>query len=466
MDNNTRKNLGIIEITVDDDAMTAYVKLYKMEHENPENIHEIINAALDAAKIVYGRKEEVIKKLAARPIFNIKIDVAKGDPPTHGTDGEVLYLVKKNSEYAPEYNIEGNTDYKNLDYLQLVKKGQILCHIKKESVGSEGINVFGKPVAGKNGRPPLNPIGKNTELSEDGTMLFASLDGQVDFTKDKVNINDLLKIREHVNMMTGNIDFSGDVNVGGDVQSGFSVKSGANISINGVVESADLIATGNVRVSKGINGVGSECIYVGGDLKCKYIENAVIFVEGDIYADYIINSRITCNGNIFLKGSRELVAGGEVKLRGELHAKDIGSEMEWSTKIHFIETHIIGDEMEINKLKAQNEEYLANMKLLSEVIAKFSGFRSIDVSPQIKEQVKSIKNQIVLIKEKISENTGVINKLESELTYEYHGSVNCKRKLYRGVKIKFGTEIFNFNLESLEHCKIYYLDGKIIQTTL
>lgn len=466
MDNNTPKNLGIIEVTVDDDAMTAYVKLYKMEHENPQNIYEIINSALDAAKVVHGRKEGVIKKLSDRPLFNIKIDVAKGDPPTHGADGEVHYLVKRNSEYAPDYNIEGNTDYKNLDYLQMVQKGQILCHIKQESPGIEGMNVFGKPVPGRNGRPPINPIGKNTELSEDGTMLLASTDGQVDFTKDKVNINDLLRIREHVNMATGNINFSGDVNVGGDVQSGFSVKSGANISINGVVESADLVAVGNVRVSKGINGVGLESIHVGGDLKCKYIENAVIFVKGDIYADYIINSKIMCDGNIILKGNRELIAGGEIKLRGELHAKDIGSEMEWPTKISFLETHIIGDQEEIRRLKAENEEYLASVKLLSEVISKFTGVRGLDVSPKVKEQVKSVKNQLVLIKEKISENTAIINKLESELTYEYHGSINCKRKLYRGVKIKFGTQTFNFNLESLEHCKIYYYDGKIIQTTL
>lgn len=466
MDNNTPNKLGIVEITVDDDAMTAYVKLQKMEEATPETIYESIIAGLDAAKIIYGRKEETIKKLAERPIFNIRIDVAKGEPPVNGIDGTVTYLVKRNAEYMPEYDTEGEIDYKNLDYLQLVSKGQVLCHITQETPGMDGMNVFGMPVAGKKGRPPLNPTGKNTELTEDGTMLLASVDGQIDFTKDKVNINDMLKVREHVNMMTGNIDFSGDVNVGGDVQSGFAVKSGANISVNGVVESADISAEGNVRVSKGINGVGTERIYVGGDLKCKYIENAVIFVAGDIYADYILNSKITCNGNIFLKGSRELVAGGEIRLRGELHARDIGSAREWPTRILFMETRIVGDEEEVNRLKAQNEEYYANVKLLSETVSKFTGFNSINISSHVKEQIKSIKNQIVLLKERIGENSAMIDKLESELTYEYNGFIHCKRKLYRGVKISFGSEMFHFNLESLERCRIYWQDNKIVQGTL
>jgi uncharacterized protein len=49
---------------------------------------------------------------------------------------------------------------------------------------------------------------------------------------------------------------------------------------------------------------------------------------------------------------------------------------------------------------------------------------------------------------------------------EFPGAVVCKRKMYQGVKINFGEERFQFQLDNIEHCRIFWADNTIIQGTL
>jgi len=454
----------LIEVTASDDGMTGFIKLVKQGENPPPLTKEQLMEALQANRIIYGIKESSVEKLAARPIYNIKIEVAKGLPPVHGQDGYVTYYVKRDSEYRPEINLEGTIDYKNLDYFQLVKKDQVLAEITKEAEGTEGRNIYGAAVPAKNGRVPNSPVGKNTHLIQNDTLLVADCDGVIRFTRDIVDVNDMLKINGDVDQLTGNINFTGDVNIEGDVSDGFTVKSGGNIIVKGVVEDAAIEAAGNVHISKGINGGGTNSIYVGGNLKCKYIEHANIHVEGDIAADYIIDSNVTCMGNIELSGSKELIVGGEVRVFGELHARDIGSESERTTKIEMIGIKNMDTET-IEKLTEERNELSERVQLLMENVQKLNHSR-MNASDEVLEQLSLAKKQILVIRDKIDELNYQIQQLEKNWTMEFPGSIFCKRKIYQGVKISFGEEKFQFTLDNIEHCRIFWADGKIIQGTL
>jgi len=454
----------LIEVTSSDDAMTGYIKLVKQGANFLPVTKEQLMDALKANRIVYGVKESSLEKLAARPIFNIKIEVAKGLPPVDGKDGYVTYYVKRDSEYRPEINLEGEVDYKNLDYFQIVKKDQILAEITKETEGTEGRNIYGSAMPAKIGRPANSPAGKNTCLIQDDTLLVAECDGVIRFIRDTIDVNEMLKVNSNVDQLTGNINFSGDVTVEGDVSSGFSVKSGGNIIIKGVVEDAAIEAAGNVHISKGINGGGRNSIRVAGNLKAKYIEHANIHVEGDINADYIIDSNVTCLGNIELAGSRELIVGGDVKVMGELKARDIGSESERNTRIEVLGVKIM-DTQSIERLTKERDELNTRLQQLLENAQKLSQSR-MGADDNVMEQLAMAKKQILVIKEKIDQLTFQIQQLEKDWTMEFPGSIICKRKLYQGVKIYFGEERFNFELSNIQHCRIFWADGKIIQGTL
>jgi uncharacterized protein (DUF342 family) len=151
-------NLDLIDVITERDGMLGYIKLNKPEEDaEPIELEDLL-AALKDNDITFGIKTDVVEKLENRPIYGIKIEVARGVEPIDGDDGYVNYFVKKSNEYKPEISEEeGRVDFKDLDYFQLVKKGQVLCEIVKETKGTDGTNIYGAPVPAKEGRPPISP---------------------------------------------------------------------------------------------------------------------------------------------------------------------------------------------------------------------------------------------------------------------------------------------------------------------
>lgn len=463
----------LIEVSISDDKKQGFIKLEKKEEGCNTFTKEQFQTALKEKFIVFGIIDSAIEKLAQRPIFNIRIKVAAAEEPVDGEDGFVKLFVKKDSEYKPEYSEENRVDYKSLNYFQMVKKGQVLCEIVKEKDGVAGTNILGETIPAQKGKKPLIPAGKNTSLNEDETLLTADCDGIVKFG-NTIQINEMLHISKNIDFSTGNIDFPGDVTIDGDVSSGFSVKAGGNIIIKGVVEDAKIEAAGNVVIAKGIYGGNLGNVKVGKDLRCNYIENAVLSVEGDITVDYIIDGKITCKGNIFLSGTKELIIGGEIQLAGELIARDIGNDREYPTVIRIIGDKMV-DEAEIERLNKKEQEIRQELEETFEKETQVNGLlltqekknilnRNHD-NPAMKKIAvikKGIDKQLLLLKREIAATIEAKKQVEANAISNYFGSVSVKRKLYRGTKIYFGDMLFQFEFDALEHCKIYWDNDDIV----
>ncbi|NLT47060.1 MAG: DUF342 domain-containing protein [Clostridiales bacterium] len=460
-----------INVIMSDDGMAGYIMLEKsetVEGAPDEELHvtvEQLKQILADNRVVYGIKENSLQLIAVRPIYGIKVEVARGTDPIDGKDGYVNFFVKRDSEYKPEYNEDGVIDYKNIEYFQQVTKGQLLCEVIRETKGTDGVNILGVAVPAKRGRPPVSPMGKNTLFNEDGTRLFAACSGVVRFIKDHIDINEVLQIRSSVDQGTGNINFPGDVIIEGDVCYGFSVVTGGSVTIRGVVEGASVEAAGDIFISKGINGAGGKKVVAGGNLRSGYIENAELEIAGDITTDYIIDSNIICNGNIQLMGKNELIVGGSVNVLGELTARYIGNEKERPTRIEVMGV-VIADTEAINKLKQEREDYNSRALKLTEMLNQFSGMSGLIRESAVNEQLNILKQQLTLLKEGIDSISRKIEELENQGRVEYPGAVICKKKLYQGVKIYFGNELFRFDLDDIEHCRIFWSDGEIIHGTL
>lgn len=465
--------LALIEVSVNDDNQQGFIKLEKQQEGNTVFTKEELLDALTKNQIKHGLIDSAIEKLAKRPIFNIRIKVAEATAPIDGKDGVVTLLVKKDADYKPEYSEDETVDYKNLEYFQMAKKGQILCEITKETDGIEGKDIYGQPIPAYKGRKPQVPAGKNTSLNEDESKLIADCDGIIKFV-NTINIDEMMHVRSNIDFSTGNINFPGDVTIDGDVSSGFSVKAGGNLIIKGVVEDAKIESGGNLVIAKGIYGGSSGDVIVGKDLRCNYIENAILHVEGDITVDYIIDGKITCHGNINLSGSKELVIGGEIKLRGELVARDIGNDREYPTIIRILGEKAV-DQAELDRLAEKKE---AAQQQLEENKAKEAQINGLLLDQEKKdilnrnhksagmEQIASLKKQIdrqfMLLKKELEEIDNAIAYVNNKGTMNYFGSVSVKRKLYQGTRIYFGDMPFSFEFDSLEHCKIYWDQDDIV----
>lgn len=476
-ENAKKEHAALIEVIVSDDKKQAFIKLTKQEEGNTVFTREELITALQAEQIKHGIIETAIEKLAQRPIFNIRIKVAEATEPIDGNDGVVNLLVKKDADYKPEYNEDAIIDYKNLDYFQMVKKGQVLCEITKETLGIEGTDIYGQPIPAFKGKKPLVPAGKNTSLNGDESKLIADCDGIIKFV-NSINIDEMMHVRKNIDFSTGNINFPGDVTIDGDVSSGFSVKAGGDLIIKGVVEDAKIEAAGNVLIAKGIYGGSSGNVMVGKDLRCNYIENAILHVEGDITVDYIIDGKITCNGNITLSGTKELIVGGEIQLKGELVARDIGNDREYPTVIRILGNKTI-DQAEIDRLKIKEGETRLQLEETNEKEVQITGLllaqekkdmlsrnHNSPAMEQIGMLKKQIDRQVLLLKKEIEEIEKAIAYVEKKASISYYGSVSAKRKLYRGTRIYFGEMPFSFEYDCLEHCKIYWANDDIVNGML
>ena len=189
-------------------------------------------------------------------------------------------------------------------------------------------------VPAKSGKAVPLPRGRNTEISEDGDTLIASMPGHVEFSGSTFQVKPVLDIDGDVDFSTGNIKFVGDVNIKGDVLSGFTVKAMGNIYVGGVVETGSTVeAGGDLTVVKGILGDGTTVIRAGRCIFAKYIENATIFVRENLQTDCIVNGRIYCDGDVIIRSGRGSIIGGRVWAAKLISASAIGARSEVKTSV-------------------------------------------------------------------------------------------------------------------------------------
>ena len=143
-------------------------------------------------------------------------------------------LWDKQSQSAGRKFVEdehGRVDYFNLNLVQSVEKGGVICQAVPPKEGVPGRTVLNQEIPCKTGKTAALPKGRNTEASEDGTKLLAMKSGRVEFSGRGFMVKSVLEINGNVDFSSGNINFVGDVHIHGDVSSGFSIRTIGDVTI-------------------------------------------------------------------------------------------------------------------------------------------------------------------------------------------------------------------------------------------
>ena len=225
-----------------------------------------------------------------------------------------------------------------------------------------------------------------------------------------------------------------------------------------------LVQPGDVQINRGINGTGGERIVAGGDLRSGYIENARLQVSGNITTDYIIDSEIDCEGDVNLTGRNGLIVGGSMRIKGQLSARQLGNDRDRHTVIEVVGT-VIRDEAALASAEQALSDNQSNALKLIEMLNRFRGLELREGDARL-EQLKALKQHLQFLKERIDEQTREIERLEAAGRVEFTGSLLCKNRLYRGTKVRFGSELLQFEGDYLERCRIFWSEGAIVLGTL
>ncbi|WP_169736177.1 DUF342 domain-containing protein [Caldanaerobius polysaccharolyticus] len=431
---------------ISNDRMKAYINLQEGVRPDVKDIEKF----LSERKVVYGIMHDVIKELANAPVYGEDILIAQGKEPKDGKDARVDFRrVVQGGK--PQIMDNGSVDYRSLNIVHNVKKGDIIAVVTEATPGTEGKDVMGTSVKPKPGRPLKIKCGQNVILANGA---FVSMtDGQLFIKDGKISVLPVLEI-ENVDMSVGNINFVGNIVVRNDVYSGFEIKAEGDIKIGGNVEDSVLYSKGDIVIGRGVKGKNRASIVSEGSLKAYYLENTKVEVNNDIRCGAIMHSYVKANGNIIVSGKKGLIVGGRVCAYKFIEAKIIGSPMATYTEIEVgcdfkeKESYDIANG-ELKKVRQEIEELAKTVKYL-----RGKPFLSSGEKELLKKALFAIKQ----LDEKQHELEEIVkNTKVSECENPY---VVVTDILYSGVKIKIKEEIMVVK-DEIRHCKIIYSEGRI-----
>ena len=321
-------------VYVSSDRMYAWVMVFPPTGWGKEVDRKIIFEALEKKKVCYGVDEVLLDNLPEdyNRYFHLFL-IAKGSKAANGDNGYLVDYFLRHVERLPEMDEFGNVDYMSLGSEQNVKQGDLICEAIPPTEGIAGRTVLGQELRCKNGKSVSLPKGKNTEVSEDGNKLIASIDGRVEFSGRYFSVRPLLEIPGNVDYSTGNINFVGDVLIKGDVCSGFSVRAMGDIKVGGVVESCEIEAGGDLIVVKGIVGNMETIVRSHHNIYSKYLVNSIVHARQNVHTDSVRYSNVYSDGEVEVCSGRGLIVGGQIRAAQGVVAKTVGSVYESPTSV-------------------------------------------------------------------------------------------------------------------------------------
>ncbi|SDK46305.1 FapA family protein [Natronincola ferrireducens] len=450
---------GDVVIEISKNKLEAYISITKADGGKAVTF-DVAKEKLKDKGIVYGIDEEKLQTIIENNLFHTKMLVAQGKKPEAGKDGSLRHHYDTDGEIKPKILEDGTVDFKQLNLVKNVKKGQLLVEIIPPTEGVAGINIFGEEIPPQKGKAAKLIKGKNIIESEDGLKVYAATEGQVHTKDGKLQVSEIYEIVKDIDNGTGNIKFNGKVIVKGNVKSGFTVEAEGDIEVNGVVEGATLLAKGDIILNRGIQGNNQAYLECNGNLIAKYIENSRIKSLGNIEADCILHSNVVAKEAVKVLGKKGLIAGGHIRAGKEVSAKIIGSHMGTVTKIEVgIDPDDKAKHEKIKEEIVEIEKNLINLKKTIELLNKTGKNSGLE---QNKKEflIKSIKTYDYL-KGKHGTMSEEFKMLEFKMQNLSIGKIHVMGKMYPGVKVGISNAVKHI-YDELNRSTLYKKEGEIV----
>ncbi|MDR1669233.1 MAG: FapA family protein [Oscillospiraceae bacterium] len=441
---------SVLSVTISSDGMSADITATEPQNGGAAPTVAAARAALAQKGVVYGIDEEALVRLASSAMYGLPVTCARGVPPVHGEAAVVRQLIHTDNDLRPKELADGSVDFKDLGIVHSVRAGELLCEKKPATPGTPGTNVLGNTVPAKPGKDVPLPAGKGTTISPDKLQLLAAYDGQADMVNRKIQVLNTFTVRGDVCNATGNIDFVGNVVVEGSVLTGFSVQATGNVTINGSVESAQIIAGGNITLKGGINGSGKGMVKAGGYVKTKYIQSGTVHAAGDIESSYILHSVVQSGGGVTLLGKGTII-GGNVCAMKYINAAMAGSRNTYVPTILEVGT----DPGALNRSREIPKELEANKRdsmALLRVINLLGEYKKANrITPDKLQSLHRAIASYQALAQTALELEDEQQHIQEALAAAGRGAVNITGAAYPGVRIVIGSD--TLPLESkFDHC--------------
>lgn len=440
-----------LEIGISRDWLSALAMLLPPIGQGRNRSLEQLLAQADAAKIRYGLDRDLLEKVLSEKAFFRVFRLAAGEPAKGGVDGRVEELYPREKHVTLETDDKSVVDFKNLNWLQCVNKGDVICTIIPPVPPEDGRDIGGNVIRGREPYMPRLPAGRNIAESEDGTRLIAEADGQLTFAGNAFSITPVVSINGDIDSAVGNLNVIGSINVKGSVLEGFCLRATGDIHIFGSVIGAVVEAAGDIKINGGIHG-GS--VSAGGKLITKFIENTTAEVSGPITAESIISSTVICGDKISVLIGKGAIIGGIITSFKGIEAKVIGNEHNLPTKM------IVGCDPQLTQERITLQKEVDSLtRKVTETAKNIHYLEQMEENDQAQQQLLSkLRLDYSLTNMNLAKKSTRIQIIEEQLQDEGYQIVASL--IYPPLIVTMGTITEHFLTES-RMARIYKSEGDI-----
>ena len=422
-------------VRIADDKTEAWLYLCAPEEGTRYEKPEIIRY-LQLNGVVAGINESHVAAMCKKQIYEREVKIAsseKGDPGNAGRF-EFCFNTEKPK---PEIRKDGTVDYRSMSLVQNVEEGQLLAVYHPAIQGTAGRDVTGA-IEKANTYKELRPLtGKGISNEEDPNKYYAAKSGKIEYDGDnKLSVVEVYEVQggcDYANNAL--VDFNGDVIIHGNVEAGVTIHAGKSLTVDGVVESANITAGGTVCLKRGMQGAGKGAIVAGGDIFTEFIEYANVSAGGSVQSNVILNSKVTAGDQITLTGKKGLIAGGYVHAMMGVSCQNAGNMSEIKTGIH------VGVMPEIMEKRIEmNEQYNKLNQELDEVAAGMAKILRVrQQTGELNEQLQAHLNDLKVRKNQIyvkcMKAKRQADELENTILKSREAKIKISGNIYKGTVI-------------------------------
>lgn len=429
------------KVRISYDEMEAYLLLPAPIVEDYYDLSEIL-VLLKENGVKIGIDESKITSMIENGYYDTECLVAKGIDVVDGVDAYFDFHFNTKLDKKPTRREDGSVDYWSINALELVEEGQPIATYHEPVMGSNGMNVKGKMIFAKKGRPLPPLTGKGFERSSDNVHYTSLIDGKIEMQNGRILISNIHEVHGDVGLATGNIDFRGDVVIHGNVPTGAMIKATGSITIDGIVEGAYIETNKDVIIRGGMLGTGKGVIHAKGDVHAKFFEYTTIKAEGSVYTDSVMNCEVTVNNKLYLAGKYASIVGGVINAAAGIEAYNIGNDYGVKTEVY------VGVNMELKKEINYHENCIKESQDMLDKIN--TGLKQIDeaikngviTDPKDPRKASLLRTKIVKQAD-IASHTQQLNKLNEIVENAKDASVNVLHTVYSGVVLGINDSIHN-----------------------
>ncbi len=442
------------QIRISDNNMKAF--LFMPTPTEGSYTEEDIRKALNKAKVTYGIMQEKIQEALEKEMYACEVLIAEGTKPQDGVDGYYEYKFNRDFSKKPRIREDGTVDYWCIKMIETVEEGQVIAVYHRAYQGVDGKNVNGQLILAKRGREQVPLRGKGFQRSEDGKIYTALMNGKIEMLNGRITILPVYEINGDVDLSIGNVDFRGDVVIHGGVCSGVNIKATGTVTVDGVVEGAQIEAGKDIVLRSGVMGASRAVITSRGSITAKFFEYARVHANGTIQADVFLNCKVSCGADIILDGGKASIVGGDVWAIEGISVHTLGSDGEVKTNVRIGNDAAVIRRISIlrNKIEVEKE----NLQRIEE------GLRILE-----KKKVDPRRTELLRVKIRdtalLADDTAELEKLENQVERARGGSVAVIGKVYPGVRVEM-DELRVLVKEEQERLEFIKSLGKIVMCAL